>query len=451
MMTLQQCLFADAGDFVEHLHSKRSGSSVFLAQNRYDWGANKSYWQQQRLSVENAIKKAVQWQEIDAEDCYATANGYGWGAEPSRSVSEVTRITGFYVDFDRYKIPQYKDLSPQEFLDLVLQENPWLPVPTIYVDTGNGCWMFWLFKRPLIIPNARWDWLSTWQTQQGFLVRKLSKYGADPKCIDAARVVRLPGTVNSKTLRKAVAWTSNKRYEFNEIKRQFSEQYRLENPRKALIPEVPKTSKKTWVQRDGVSQVFNWHSLAYARMQDMKRLGEIRGGHSDHRRMAVWLYSVEAAHFCRSEETLRSEVSRFAMEYIQDPEHYLEAVNYEETVKRFNAEQSLVDCGLSRKSAKEQLGFFRSKYTPTTRYIVSVLEITDQEQEQMRTLIGHGEKTRRRVKKRRDAGMMCRVDYRQRAADRRQEAGRLRAAGLSIRAIAAQMGMSPGAIHRYLA
>ena len=84
------------------------------------------------------------------------------------------------------------------------------------------------------------------------------------------------------------------------------------------------------------------------------------------------------------------------------------------------------------------------------RYICSLLGITGAEQRQLRTIISNGEKLRRLTDKRRASGMMSREQYRDRAAQRRQDALAMRAEGLSVRDVAERLGVSVGAAAGYL-
>ena len=173
---LQQSLFVGAGDFVGQLHQKAPTKRVYLAQNRQNIYPPAVPWKQAGYALRDAINQAQAWQVMGAADCYAGVNGYGWKKGSGRTVSALEAINGFYVDFDRYNKPGLRHLSAGEFFDKVRAENPWLPVPTTFEDSGNGCWMYWLFDRPLLVNNKRTDqfnFLSQWQTCQDFLIKKL--------------------------------------------------------------------------------------------------------------------------------------------------------------------------------------------------------------------------------------------------------------------------------------
>ena len=456
-MKLQRELFNTSGDFVAKIYDKTASPRVYLAHNGLDIETNDRHWNQRGYDLNSAVLHANEWQNDEYEDCYVSLNGYGWEKGAGRTVSSVSELTCFYVDFDYYRT-EYADMSAGDFAQMVCNENPWLPVPTIVEDSGKGCWMVWKFIKTLHL-NAKVDWLQQWQTQQVFLVNQLTKYGADLACCDAARVMRMAGTINSKTKRTAEAWESGQSYYFAALKKAFNAKYKELKPERNLVPESPKQKQKQKQKKTGgkVSSLFTWHNLAWRRMGDLKKLAMLRGGQyrlEDHRNMAVWCYAVAAANYCKDEHSLRSEVEGFISGYVTESDKKLKSINYESTVKRFNSYNELRRLGVHWEVINKQLGFHNNKYQHTTAYIVRTLEITEAEQRKLKVLIGADEKrhrnTTRRRQKRRDEGFMPRDEYLSNAAEKASEALKLRLTGMSVRAIAEQMGCSVGSVHGYL-
>ena len=60
-------------------------------------------------------------------------------------------------------------------------------------DSGRGVHLYWR------IQNAPFGALNTWQELQDYIYYNLKHLGADRKATDGARVLRLPGTINSKS------------------------------------------------------------------------------------------------------------------------------------------------------------------------------------------------------------------------------------------------------------
>ena len=129
-MKLQRELFNTSGDFVAKIYDKTSSPRVYLAHNGLDIETNERHWNQRGYDLRSAISHANEWQNDQYEVCYLSLNGYVWKKGAGRAVSDVSELTGFYVDFDYYKT-EYADMSAGDFAQMVCNENPWLPVPTI--------------------------------------------------------------------------------------------------------------------------------------------------------------------------------------------------------------------------------------------------------------------------------------------------------------------------------
>lgn len=461
---LQGQLFNTAGDFISNVYKNTASPRVYLARNVLQPETGEREWFQQGLNVPEAIDTANAYQQAGSDDCYTTVNGFDWAKGTGRTVSGVTQLTCLWVDFDYYNT-DHGDLDVADFAQLVASENPWLPAPTMVMDSGKGCWMFWQFKRPMKMPSP-YDWLAQWQVCQDFLVSQLKAYGADPACSDAARVVRLTETINSKTGRVAQAWKTKAKYEFKSLKQAINERYKTLRDEFELLPtETKRTDYKKPQKRqkstNKVSPLLTWYSLAYARLQDLKTLAKLRGGqYEENRRMAIWCYAVEAANFCRDEQTLRAEVQAFINEFIVDADKYTKTVNYESTIKRFNNHMQARMAGeRDIQKIRETLGDKNDKYRLSHEYMVKRLGITEAEQGKLKVIIGADEKRRRntvqRRIRRRQEGVQARSDYdRERQAEVAQKAAealKLRLDGLSIRAIAKEMETSISNVHRWLA
>jgi hypothetical protein len=139
------------------------------------------------------------------EDVYVSVNNFfGW-----RRISLGTNLNAFFVDID------YHDASQPAFdsafmraraLYMIEDELKW-PTPNLVIESGRGIHIYWLFDKP--VPFKA---LPRWQHAQRNIVAAL---GGDRMAADATRVLRLAGTINSKsgTLVKAKVWERS-RYDF---------------------------------------------------------------------------------------------------------------------------------------------------------------------------------------------------------------------------------------------
>ena len=461
-MNHQGQLLPYAGDLMGNLHKNSRQPRVFLARNAYQPESGVREWSQHGLTLVAAIDLANEYQQAKMDDCYFTPHGYGWERRTGKTVSSVTQLTCFWVDFDYYNT-EYSHLSAGDFAALVCRENSWMPEPTFISDSGKGCWMYWKFQRPVHLTEntAKWNFLAQWQTAQVFLVSQLVKYGADSNCCDAARVVRLPETINSKNGRKAEVWESGQSYKFGDIKKIISARFRELNPKRQLLPsDQPKLkTKPKKASTSKVSDIFTWNHLAWKRMLDLKKLAVLRGGRlTDNRRMAAWAYAVAAANYCRDEQSLRAEVTGFINGYLANPERKIETINYESTVNRFKNHLELRQLGMNKDEIRKKLGYSKDKYQNTTKYIIKTLGVTEAEQRKLQVIIGQSEKNRRdlirKERERREAGCKTREEYndqRKRSmAENVSEALILFAKHQSIREVAKVMGRSKTTVHRWI-
>jgi hypothetical protein len=148
------------------------------------------------------------WLEMTA---YVALNRY---AGPRGGGRPVVELTCLYADLDTYRQPEFMFLERAEIEEAILGriDSYGLPVPSVLVDSGRGFYALWLIE-PL---SGRA--LQRWQVAQRCLVERLAPLGADPACCDAARVLRIPGTVNGKVGRMVtVVRGDGRRYRFDDL------------------------------------------------------------------------------------------------------------------------------------------------------------------------------------------------------------------------------------------
>jgi hypothetical protein len=119
-----------------------------------------------------------------------------------RLVAQLAQLDALFVDLDYYRTRQ-ADAAPPHVLELALEalQIAQIPSPSIAVSSGRGLALVWL-HHPMpraALPRCRACQHVLWQT--------LQHLGADRLATDAARVLRLIGTRNSRsnTLVEALA------------------------------------------------------------------------------------------------------------------------------------------------------------------------------------------------------------------------------------------------------
>lgn len=126
-------------------------------------------------------------------DLYISMNDF---TKPSRKEENLYHLKHFYVDLDTYH-SAYADLPYcNEFILQQLEELYFgikFPEPNLVVSSGRGMYLIWNI-------NEHKNALPRWKTVQKYLCQLLTEFGADSKVsTDCARVLRVPGSINTKS------------------------------------------------------------------------------------------------------------------------------------------------------------------------------------------------------------------------------------------------------------
>lgn len=108
-----------------------------------------------------------------------------------RTVQCLKRLNALYVDIDCYKF----GLDKQSVMTR-LEEDYYekvIPYPTFVIDSGRGLYLIWKLR------NEDRNALPRWTRVEKYLTDILQEFGADPACKDAARILRVPFSINTKS------------------------------------------------------------------------------------------------------------------------------------------------------------------------------------------------------------------------------------------------------------
>lgn len=127
--------------------------------------------------------------KLDNEDnMYISMNTF---YRNKRTVDCLKRLNALYVDIDCYKLGLDKQNVLARLEDDYFEKI--VPYPTFVIDSGRGVYLIWKLQ------NEDRNALPRWIRVQNYLTGKLKRFGADPACKDAARILRVPFSVNTNS------------------------------------------------------------------------------------------------------------------------------------------------------------------------------------------------------------------------------------------------------------
>ena len=136
----------------------------------------------------------------------------------NRTEDNVASLSLSFLDIDGKFAAEQKNLTPEEWVNLVLEEcrSKEIPLPSIMIFSGNGLHVKWLYKEAVTRKK-----LVRWTRLQKKLCLIFKDFGADAQGKDAARVLRVPGTKNCKaeTIDRdvRVVYSNPERYDFEDF------------------------------------------------------------------------------------------------------------------------------------------------------------------------------------------------------------------------------------------
>lgn len=371
---------------------------------------------------------------------------------PNRRVVNLARVGLLFIDLDTYNSEIMRGRTVQEQISTVhfwcADRN--IPYPSLVVFSGRGLQLKWFLDSAL--PRAA---LPRWNACQKALVEALEPLGADRQARDASRVLRLVESLHSKSGERVevvdVQGSADEpeRYDFEQLAEILLPLTRFELQRLREHRAAKKADRQLRLQlvRDNpqaeIFRGYNGRSLAWARLEDLRKLGQLRDG---------WV-SKEGGSMRTT--SLHWQLNFLCLSGAVNPSTFhFEA---KELAKQMDPswEFSISELGTLRQKAQayaagQKVEFggreWPALYTPKNQTLIDIFGITEDEQRQLRTIITPALATERDTirqrEKRRAAGVQERSAYLSTVNDRRAQIKQLKADGLSAAAIAKQLGVT---------
>ena len=352
----------------------------------------------------------------NAEDILNIINAYvsqNTFYKPQRRIENIKELRAIYIDIDCHKTKYTKD-AVRFFLEKDFYGSK-IPEPNFLIDSGRGLYYVLLIEP---VPSMA---MPLWYAVQRHLYNELKEFGADANALDPTRVLRVVGTVNSK---------SNS---FVEILDVHSYEYTLREIQEEYLPEISEKREKKRGRPKKIVSLFTEYSLYHARILDIAKICELRDYDvKGHREIILFLYRYFTCCFSQdSDEALQKALELNTM--------FKEPLPEREVIR-------------DTKSAEK--AYIESKYKYTNAKLIKILDITLDEQQHLKTIISSKEKYRRcadekkakqKAKRRNEKGL---TKKQQELEDLKIKIKELKDKGNSVREIAKILRISKSKVGR---
>jgi hypothetical protein len=348
-----------------------------------------------------------------------------------------------FVDLDYHKVNELRDMHPMGVLEdvLVHLERYRMPAPTLAMASGRGLYVIWLHNP---VPRTA---LPRWNACQRELWRVLRPFGADRGALDAARVLRVAGTINGRSgaVVEQIAPAGDV-WDFEDLAAEVLPLDRGEVRDLRIARAARKPSEKLVVPPEG----FNAGTLWAGRLTDLQRLrgirflGDLPPGQRD-----PWMFiaGVAMSWLTVNPQVLDRELRALAREAASWTD--------EESSRRLQAIMKRSHMAARGERVDWDGREVDPRYYFKNSTIIEWLEITAGEERDMQVIISEDEARRRDTesqrKRRREAGVVPRGEYLGGALAREREPiiARLRdEEGKSLRQISRETGIPLKEVHR---
>ena len=299
--------------------------------------------------------KYAQLKDLDftGGNIYITLNTF---YKPCRRLENVKELNCLYIDLDYYKTGKVRS---QILMDLEKNYfNKKIPIPNYVIDSGRGFYLIWRINK---VPSQA---LPLWKAVQDYFYNQLKSLGADRQALDSTRILRVPNSINSKS-NTVVS-----------VIEQYDYVYDLREIQNNFLPTLkPKEKKKGRPSK--INFIYRERSLYYARIQDIIKLCELREYDlKGHREIILFLYRY---YLC----TFTEDLTKALNDVLELNNMFTQPLKENEVIK---ATRSAEKCYLDK--IKEY------KYKNDT--LIELLEISEEEQTYMTTIISKAEYKRRK-------------------------------------------------------
>ena len=293
-------------------------------------------------------------QDFNQENVYISINTF---YSTFRRLEYIKELKAQFIDLDVYKTGFTKE---QIIMHLEADYfNKSIPRPNLIIDSGRGLYLIWLLNS---VPSKA---LPLWKAIEEYLYSVLKPFGADRQALDPTRVLRVPGSINSK---------SNTTVKVIE---QYDYIYDLREIQNEYLPELEERKAKKKGRPSKTVFIHRERSLYYARIQDIIKLCELREYDlKGHRELILFLYRYYLCYFLEDTQKALEDVLELNREFIYP-------LSETEVIR-------------ATRSAEKVYLSKDKDYKYKNETLIELLLITELEETYMTTIISNKESKRRR-------------------------------------------------------
>lgn len=422
-------------EFMHTLHADNDKSYISISHCK----KKGNDWKQEfYLGVNHAANRAVELVNHDI-NVYHSNNSF---SKRQRGNATLYNINSLYIDLDCHDSSVEVDYKRAlEYLKTLFYDVK-VPRPTYTVMSGRGFQLYWK------IETAPKQAVYLWKLLQVRLAQELANIETyvegltvDNSCVeDVSRIFRVAGSYNTEShTRSEIVDSCERVYSMSEIRDIYFEDLK---PRQTSKSKTTTQTKNKSV----ISYLYNSYSLQQARLNDLEKLIELRDGDLKGKRdelLFIYGWTVVGKK-CTEDVFLREleALNTLFKEPLTDSE-----INYK-AKHIYNKHKSKILLKAEPKHFYENFDV----YIFRNDTIIKKLEITEDEQKHMTTLIAKREKydrknAKRNQARRNEAGLTKREQSKQDLIAKVKE---LKQKGYKQIDIANELGITKGTVSKYL-
>ena len=233
-------------------------------------------------------------QDFNQENVYISINTF---YSTFRRLEYLKELKAQFIDLDIYKTGFTKE---QIIMHLEADYfNKSIPRPNLIIDSGRGLYLIWLLNS---VPSKA---LPLWKAIEEYLYSVLKPFGADRQALDPTRILRVPGSINSKSKTTV------------KVIEQYDYIYDLREIQNEYLPELEERKAKKKGRPSKTVFIHRERSLYYARIQDIIKLCELREYDlKGHRELILFLYRYYLCYFLEDTQKALQDILELNREFV---------------------------------------------------------------------------------------------------------------------------------------